>query len=68
MPALNARSKVLPPGQPDHLREHAAFWLGAARGRQGYEALRRLLRDDPSDHFREKAVFALYVSKEPEAV
>jgi len=55
-------------GQPDRLREHAAFWLGAARGRQGYEALSRLLRDDPSDHFREKAVFALYVSKEPEAV
>ena len=56
------------PGQPDRLREHAAFWLGSARGRQGYEALSRLLRDDPSDHFREKAVFALYVSKEPEAV
>jgi HEAT repeat protein len=55
-------------GQPEPLREHAAFWLGAARGRQGYEALRRLLQDDPSEHFREKAVFALYVSKEPEAV
>jgi hypothetical protein len=55
-------------GQPERLREHAAFWLGAARGRQGYEVLSRLLRDDPSERFREKAVFALYVSKEPEAV
>ena len=55
-------------GQPEHLREHAAFWLGAARGRQGYEVLNRLVRDDPDEHFREKAVFALYVSKEPEAV
>jgi HEAT repeat protein len=55
-------------GQPGRVREHAAFWLGAARGRQGYEALTRLVRDDPDEHFREKAVFALYVSKEPEAV
>ena len=55
-------------GQPERVREHTAFWLGAARGRQGYETLNRLVRDDPDDHFREKAVFALYVSKEPEAV
>ena len=55
-------------GQPERVREHAAFWLGAARGRQGYEALTRLVRDDADEHFREKAVFALYVSKEPEAV
>ncbi|HMD96513.1 MAG TPA: HEAT repeat domain-containing protein [Terriglobia bacterium] len=55
-------------GQPERRREKAAFWLGAARGRPGYEALRRLVANDSSDHFREKAVFALYVSKEPEAV
>jgi len=55
-------------GQPERRREKAAFWLGAARGRPGYEALRRLVAHDSSDHFREKAVFALYVSKEPEAV
>jgi hypothetical protein len=55
-------------GQPERVREHAAFWLGAARGLQGYEALNRLVRDDPDEHFREKAVFALYVSKEPGAV
>jgi len=55
-------------GQPEHRREKAAFWLGAARGRPGYEALRRLVANDSSDHFREKAVFALYVSKEPEAL
>ncbi len=55
-------------GQPERVREHAAFWLGAARGRQGYEALTRLVRDDADERFREKAVFALYVSKEPGAV
>jgi len=55
-------------GQPERVREHASFWLGAARGRQGYEVLNRLVRDDPDEHFREKAVFALYVSKELEVV
>jgi len=55
-------------GQPERVREHAAFWLGAARGQAGFEALKRLVRDDPDDHFREKAVFDLYVSKEPGAV
>jgi HEAT repeats len=55
-------------GEPERRREKAAFWLGAARGRPGYEALCRLVANDSSDHFREKAVFALYVSKEPEAV
>jgi len=55
-------------GQPEPLREQAAFWLGVARGRQGYEVLNRLLQDDQSERFRDKAVFALYVSKEPEAV
>ena len=55
-------------GQPERYREKAAFWLGAARGWPGYEALRRLVTNDASDRFREKAVFALYVSKEPEAV
>jgi len=66
--AESALERFAGAGQPGRLREHAAFWLGATRGRQGYEALTRLVRDDPDDHFREKAVFALYVSKEPEAV
>ena len=56
------------PTQPEALRQQAAFWLGSARGRRGYEILKRLVRDDPSDRVREKAVFALSLSKEPEAV
>jgi len=55
-------------GQPARLREHAAFWLGEARGQQGYETLKRLAQSDPDDHFREKVVFDLYVSQEPGAV
>lgn len=56
------------PGQPDSLREKATFWLGSARGHQGFEVLRRIVTEDASDRVREKAVFGLSVSKEPEAV
>ncbi len=68
-PAADAAlGRFLEPKQPQRLREQTVFWLGAARGRSGYERLRKIVRDDPSDAIRDKAVFALYVSKEPEAV
>jgi hypothetical protein len=55
-------------GQPESLREKAVFWMGAARGRRGYENLRRIVTADASDHIRDKAIFALSISKEPQAV
>jgi hypothetical protein len=55
-------------GQPEAIRKKTAFWLGAARGKRGYELLRQMLRDDPSERVRDKVVFALSVSKEPEAL
>ena len=63
-----ALEKLVAAGQPDAVREKAAFWFGSARGRRGFEVLRRLVTEDSSDHLREKAIFALSVSKEPEAV
>jgi HEAT repeat protein len=54
--------------QPEAIRQKTAFWLGAARGRRGYELLRRMLRDDPSERVRDRVVFALSISKEPEAL
>lgn len=63
-----ALGRFLEPSQPQRLREQTVFWLGAARGRRGYERLRDIVRNDPSDAIRDKAVFALYVSKQPEAV
>ncbi len=65
--AGRALEEMAAPGQPDGLRKHVTFWLGSARGRFGYQVLRRILRDDPSDKVREQAVFGLYVSKEPES-
>jgi hypothetical protein len=55
-------------GQPESLREKAVFWMGEARGRRGYENLRRIVTSDANDHIREKAIFALSVSREPQAV
>jgi HEAT repeat protein len=55
-------------GQPESLREKAVFWMGAARGRRGYDTLRRIVTEDADDHIREKAIFALSISKEPQAV
>lgn len=66
--ADQALERFVAAGQPERLRERAAFWLGSARGKRGYEVLRTLLANDPSDRLREKAVFALSVSKEPEAI
>jgi hypothetical protein len=56
------------PDRPEEVRKKAAFWMGAARGRRGYEALARLAREDRSDRFREHVVFALSVSQEPAAI
>jgi HEAT repeat protein len=53
---------------PEPVRRDAAFWLGNARGRRGFEILSRMLREDPSDKVRERTIFALTQSKEPEAM
>ncbi|MFZ0334461.1 MAG: HEAT repeat domain-containing protein [Candidatus Acidiferrales bacterium] len=56
------------PRQPESRREHAAFWLGAARGHAGYEELQKLARGDSSDDLRAKVAFDLYVSHDPAAI
>jgi hypothetical protein len=53
----------------DETRGSAAFWLGETRGRRGYEDVLAVARSQSSSpHLREKAVFVLSQSKEPEAV
>ena len=66
--ADQALETFVTPNQPESLRERATFWLGNARGRRGYEVLRRILTQDPTDRVREKAIFGLSVSREPQAV
>jgi len=66
--ADDALERFAAASQPESLREKAVFWMGAARGRRGYESLRRIVTNDASDHIRDKAIFALSISKEPQAV
>lgn len=66
--ADQALETFVTPGRPEPLREEATFWLGSARGRRGFEVLRRIVTEDPSERVREKAIFGLSVSQEPQAV
>jgi ribosomal protein S7 len=60
--------KFVDPKRPEEVRKKTAFWLGNVRGQKGYEILRRMARNDPSDKVREQCMFALSISKVPEAV
>jgi hypothetical protein len=55
-----------PPGST-HLREKAAFWLGAARGHEGMLALEKLLRSEQDPKLREKLAFDLSINHDPAA-
>ncbi len=66
--ADEALERFVAAGQPESLREKVVFWMGAARGRRGYENLRRIVEGDASAGVRDKAIFALSICKEPQAV
>jgi len=54
--------------QPEQLRKHASFWLGAARGKAGFLTLQKMAKSDPSSEVRSQVAFALSASQEPEAL
>jgi len=60
--------RLLAPSQSQYVRSKVPFWLGNARGRRGFELLRRVVRDDPSVDVKKKAVFGLSQSQQAEAV
>jgi len=66
--AEGALESFTAPAQPEELRKQAAFWLGAARGKDGFTALQRMARKDPSTEVRAHVAFALSISKEPAAL
>ena len=47
-----ALERFVAPGNPERLRKQAAFWLGNARGRRGYEVLRALAGREESEDMR----------------
>jgi HEAT repeat protein len=53
--------------RPLKVRKQAAFWLGTARSRFGFKALKRL-STDPAEDFRRYLTFALSQSAVPESV
>ena len=65
--ATTALEKFASSSSPLWLREKGAFWLGAGRGHDGYEALKKLM-NDPDPEFRKKLSFDLFVSKDAGAV
>jgi len=62
-----ALQRYIAPQQARKLREQAAFWLGNARGKRGFEILRDAVRNDSDAKFREEATFAFSQSPVPEA-
>jgi len=66
-PAADASlERLVAPGQPEAVRKKVTFWLGNSRGRRGFDALRRVMRDDPSIEVRKAAIFGLSQSRVPE--
>ncbi len=63
-----ALESFVAPEQGEGLRRHAAFWLGAARGKAGLIALQRMAKTDPSSDVRAHVAFALSVSHESGAL
>jgi HEAT repeat protein len=66
--ADRAFASFVAPDQPEALRKHASFWLGAARGKAGLPLLQKMAHSDPSTEVRSQVAFALSVSHEPEAL
>jgi hypothetical protein len=58
----------LAPERPVRLRKQTAFWLSSARGANGFQAVRKAVRNDNDERFRAEAMFALSVSREGEAI
>ena len=59
--------RYLEPNQPQTVRLRAVSWMGAYRGRHGFEAIRKIIAGDPDGRVRERAVQSLASSKEPES-
>jgi HEAT repeat protein len=66
--ADRALESFVVPDQKEALRRQAAFWMGAARGKAGLNALLRMAKSDSSSDVRAQVAFALYVSHEPAAI
>jgi len=53
---------------PEFVRKKVTFWLANTRGRRGFEAVKKIARDDPSDEVRKSAMFGLSQSSDDQSV
>jgi len=56
------------PANPEFVRKKVTFWMGNARGARGFEAVRKIARDDPSEEVRKSAMFGLSQSSDAQSV
>jgi HEAT repeat protein len=63
-----ALERFLAPEQPESLRLRAVSALGSARGRHGFDVLKKVIASDPDERVRERAISGLSSSKEPDAL
>ena len=53
---------------PEFVRRKVTFWMGNMRGRRGFEAVKKIAREDPSDAVRKSAMFGLSQSSDDQSV
>lgn len=65
--ADQALERFLGTEQPQSMRLRVTSWMGSARGRHGFDVLKKLIASDPDEKVRERAISSLANSREPEA-
>jgi hypothetical protein len=66
--ATGALTSLAGPSNPPYLREKSAFWLGAQRGHEGFQALQKLVAKEQDPKLREKLAFDLSINSDPAAI
>jgi HEAT repeat protein len=56
------------PSNPEFVRKKVTFWMGSTRGARGFEAVKKIARDDPSEEVRKSAMFGLSQSSDAQSV
>ena len=53
---------------PEFVRRKVTFWMGSTRGARGFEAAKKIARDDPSEDVRKGAMFGLSQAADAQSV
>jgi HEAT repeat protein len=53
---------------PEYVRKKVTFWLGNARGRRGFDVVKKIASNDPSIEVRKSAMFGLSQSSDDQSI